>query len=163
MGTATWVAGLQGHPLKSVAAWLAHMDLNQWDEASDAFNFCTSGDGAADAIRLARDSSHGQGCSLHLALTAGKVSPMRHNALVSAAKDMATLVGCDPAQVAGHSFRHGGATFAFQCGVPDVLIQRKGDWLLLCYREYITVSVDQALTATHMMFTAMSDTSKPHP
>ena len=87
---------------------------------------------------------------------------MRHSALGIAANDMATLVGVDPDQVARHSFRRGGATFAFQCGVPDVVIQRQGDWLSLCYREYITVSVEQALTATQMMFAAMTDVSKPH-
>src|SRR4051794_1104850 len=28
----------------------------------------------------------------------------------------------------GHSFRRGGATFAFQCGVPASLIKLQGDW-----------------------------------
>ena len=52
-----------------------------------------------------------------------KLYPLQHDLLVSSAKAMGELVGVDPTQMAGHSFRRGGATFAFQAGVPDILIQ----------------------------------------
>ena len=40
----------------------------------------------------------------------------------------------------------------FQCGVPDILIQRLGDWMFLCYRAYITLSAETSLKATTRMF-----------
>ena len=43
--------------------------------------------------------------------------------------------------------------------VPDVLIQRQGDWVSLCYREYIVLTPEQALTATRQMFAAMQPVS----
>ena len=84
--------------------------------------------------------------------------PMRHSHLVAAAKNMATLVGNHPSEVSGHSFRRGGASFAFHAGVPDILIQRQGDWVSACYREYITLTRDRALSATR----AMLDLAKTH-
>ena len=58
-----------------------------------------------------------------------------HADLVLAAKRMAELVGVDPGSVSGHSFRRGGASYAFRAGVPDVLIQYQGDWRSMAYRE----------------------------
>lgn len=84
---------------------------------------------------------------------------MLHSSLVQAAKAMAARVGLDPSAVAGHSFRRGGASFAFQAGVPDVLIQRQGDWLSSCYREYIVLAPEKALCATRMMLRLMSTPS----
>lgn len=125
-----WIAGQQGHVLDPVMAWGNHVRVNRLDNvvaARPAFSFRVG-----EALL-----------------------PLGHEVLVQTAKDMAKLVGQDPAQVAGHSFRRGGATFAFQAGVPDILIQRQGDWQSSCYREYVTPSKAQALAATRQMFAAM--------
>ena len=126
-GIVIWIAGHLGHVLDPVAAWRTHRKVNGLDPFCDAFSF-----------------RHGK-----------KVMAMHHSELVKAAKSMATTAGLDPATMAGHSFRRGGASFAFQCGVPAVLIQRQGDWASLCYREYISLSAEHSLAATKQMFAAL--------
>lgn len=42
----------------------------------------------------------------------------------------------------GHSFRRGGASAAFQAGVPAEFIQSLGGWSSDCYRLYLTFSFD---------------------
>lgn len=45
----------------------------------------------------------------------------------------------------GHSFRRGGATWAFQCGVPGELIQIFGDWHSDAYKVYLEFSMQSKL------------------
>lgn len=127
--TIIWVAGFLGSPLDPVAAWVHHRTINKVEPVCHAFSF----------------------------LVSRQVKALHHTMLVGAAKAMAAAVGLPADSVAGHSFRRGGATLAFQCGVPDVLIQRQGDWASLCYREYITISVDQSLLATRSMLQRLDD------
>ena len=66
--------------------------------------------------------------------------------------------------MSGHSFCRGGASFAFQEGVPDILNQRQGDWESACYSEYIALSCDRAITTTQdvlRLFDANSGTASP--
>lgn len=42
----------------------------------------------------------------------------------------------------GHSFRRGGATYAFRSGVPGELIQVMGDWKSDAYKRYFDFSFD---------------------
>jgi integrase len=74
---------------------------------------------------------------------------------VTAAKFMARLAGIDADTVSGHSFRRGGASYAALAGVPDMLIQRQGDWKSSCFRAYIVCSPDTHLQATRCMLRAM--------
>ena len=113
--------------LDPVAAWARHCELNQLGPES----------GPVQAFSYLRD---------------GRWQSLLHSSLVNAAKDMARCVGLDPTKVAGHSFRRGGASFAFQAGVQEALIQRQGDWQSAYYKEYIVLSRDKALEATRMMF-----------
>ena len=125
--TVIWIAGAPGHPLDSVAAWRAHVAVNRLEPACHAFTYRSG----------------------------ASVLPLRHTILVEAAKQMARRAKLDPRDISGHSFRRGGASYAFQCGVPDILIQRQGDWASMCYREYVAVSADDALVATQHMFAGM--------
>ena len=45
----------------------------------------------------------------------------------------------------GHSFRRGGASWAFQAGVPGELIQIFGDWASDAYKIYLEFSMDNKL------------------
>ena len=45
----------------------------------------------------------------------------------------------------GHSFRRGGATWAFQAGVPGELIQICGDWASDSYKRYLEFSMQDKL------------------
>ena len=52
----------------------------------------------------------------------------------------------------GHSFRRGGATWAFQVGIPGELIQICGDWVSDAYKQYLEFSIDDKLQlAAHMV------------
>ena len=52
----------------------------------------------------------------------------------------------DPSLFSSHSFRHGGATFAFHPGVPEQLIKVQGDGANDAYTRYLHCSVDSRLT-----------------
>jgi len=52
---------------------------------------------------------------------------------------MLTLTRLNTHKFSRHSFRSGGATFAFECGVPAKLIKAQGDWLFDAYFHYIRV------------------------
>ena len=51
----------------------------------------------------------------------------------------------DAAAFTGHSFRRGGATWAFQAGVPGELIQLCGDWASDAYKQYLEFSMEDRL------------------
>ena len=46
----------------------------------------------------------------------------------------------------GHSFRRGGATWAFQAGVPGELIQICGDWASDAYKQYLEFSMSNRIS-----------------
>ena len=45
----------------------------------------------------------------------------------------------------GHSFRRGGATWAFRAGMPGELIQICGDWVSDAYKNYLEFSMEDKL------------------
>ena len=45
----------------------------------------------------------------------------------------------------GHSFRRGGATYAFQAGIPGELIQICGDWASDSYKRYLEFNMKSKL------------------
>ena len=45
----------------------------------------------------------------------------------------------------GHSFRRGGATWAFDTGVPGELIQICGDWASDAYKRYLEFGLRRKL------------------
>ena len=51
-------------------------------------------------------------------------------------------IGLSPHSFSSHSFRRGGASFAFGLGVPGEMIQSQGDWASECYKLYVDVSLD---------------------
>lgn len=51
----------------------------------------------------------------------------------------------------GHSFRRGGATWAFLCGVPSESIKTHGDWASDCYQIYLDPSLHQRLQTSQNM------------
>ena len=51
----------------------------------------------------------------------------------------------DIAAYTGHSFRRGGASWAFQAGIPGELIQVCGDWASDAYKKYLEFSMQNKL------------------
>lgn len=51
----------------------------------------------------------------------------------------------------GHSFRRGGATWAFGIGIPGEVIQVLGDWKSDCYKRYFEFTLDLLLQVNQCM------------
>ena len=58
----------------------------------------------------------------------------------------------DSSAYTGHSFRRGGASWAFQSGVPGKLIQICGDWASDAYKTYLEFNTQNKLDLAALMF-----------
>ena len=58
--------------------------------------------------------------------------------------------------ISPHSFRRGGATFAFEAKVPSELIKAQGDWRSDCYLIYLEMTDRQKRAAATRMAAAIS-------
>ena len=56
----------------------------------------------------------------------------------------------------GHSFRRGGATWAFSANVPSELIKEHGDWLSEAYLRYLNFNLEERLVVTLKMGQAVT-------
>ena len=65
----------------------------------------------------------------------------------------------DPLMFSTHSFRMGGATYAFKSNIPSELIQLHGDWKSDAYKKYLSFSIeDKLLVACRMRQHILSHT-----
>lgn len=67
------------------------------------------------------------------------VTVLTYKVFLSKFRSCLTRVGYDAQLYATHSFRRGGAAFAFQCGLPPELIKAQGDWKSDAYLSYLSV------------------------
>ena len=79
----------------------------------------------------------------------GGPRPLLYPAFLSILRQKLHLAGFDPQVYAAHSFRRGGATWAFAQGLPGEVIRALGDWHSDAYLAYITVPL-------HLRFSAMA-------
>ena len=63
----------------------------------------------------------------------------------------------DSSKFRGHSFRRGGATWAFRSSVPGGLIQVYSDWASDAYKIYLEFSEDAKLRVTRRMISAFDE------
>ena len=68
------------------------------------------------------------------------------------------FAGGDISNFTGHSFRRGGASWAFQAGVPGELIQVCGDWASDAYKRYLEFSMDDKLNLAAQFVRHLSQT-----
>lgn len=123
-----YIAGSRGSRLDPVAAYKAMLQHSPAPPGAPAFGWVQTGS--------------------YVAIT--------HAFLVKSTKQYAAAIGMDPAEVAGHSYRRGGATFAFSAGAPDQLIQWQGIWASLTYRGYIDLPVSARMLVSQLMHTAIA-------
>ena len=81
----------------------------------------------------------------------GTLKQVSYNMFNSFLKACITNIGLDPNSFSTHSFRRGGATWAFKCGVSSDLIQLQGDWKSSAYKLYLSYSLDKLVVAQKMM------------
>ena len=66
-------------------------------------------------------------------------------------KHLAYRISLDPKDFSGHSLRRGGATFAFQCSIPEELIKLQGDWRSDAYMLYLLLPLADRLVLTQII------------
>ena len=72
----------------------------------------------------------------------GKVRPLLSHLFVTTLRQILRRAGIPGAHLyRGHSFRRGGASWAFDNGVPGELIQVMGDWKSDAYKTYLEFSL----------------------
>ena len=57
----------------------------------------------------------------------------------------------NPKDFSSHSFRRGGATFAYLCGVPTEIIKLLGNWKSDCYLKYIHLPLQARIAASELI------------
>ena len=87
---------------------------------------------------------------------AGSYIVITKTQFVSVFRSRLARMGVDnPSRFRGHSFRRGGATWAFRAGVPGELIQIYGDWASDAYKCYLEFSEDSKLIVAWEMVSSL--------
>ncbi|XP_078619225.1 uncharacterized protein LOC144886464 [Branchiostoma floridae x Branchiostoma japonicum] len=110
------VSAIPGHPLCPRQAVLNMLHLLPAKDSSPAFLVPASGGGLVS---------------------------LTHATFVSHLKTLLEAAGLPSAQYSGHSFRRGGATFAWGCGADSNTIKLLGDWSSDAYEVYLDSSLEQ--------------------
>lgn len=66
-------------------------------------------------------------------------------------RDLISKIKLNPDLFSSHSFRRGGASYAFQSGVSSELIQLHGDWRSDAYKKYLTFSLEDKKSVAEAM------------
>lgn len=80
-----------------------------------------------------------------------KAKPVTYQFMQKFLKVVISNLGLDSSKYSSHSFRRGGATWAFKSQVPTRLIQVQGDWASQCYMRYLDLSLEQRLLVSKQM------------
>ena len=76
---------------------------------------------------------------------------LTYRSFVTKLRDCLSSLGYPPLLYASHSFRRGGASFAFQSGIPVELIKMLGDWKSDSVLLYLTVPLSIRLHSANVM------------
>ncbi|VDI75565.1 Hypothetical predicted protein [Mytilus galloprovincialis] len=140
------------------------LSLEEWTEPDQFFSCdaCLSGCGGfnmiGDLVRLKGEAR----CSINSAYAVdsasafvvkknGVLKPVTYNMFNAFLKKCITSIGLDAGKFSTHSFRRGGATLAFKCGVPSDLIQLQGDWKSSAYKLYLRYGLNEKLIVANKM------------
>ena len=87
----------------------------------------------------------------------GRLRPVLKSQFVSVLRYRSQSAGIPQAHLfRGHSFRRGGTTWAFSCGIPGELIQVFGDWRSDAYKCYLHISLPLKLRVSQGMAFGLS-------
>ena len=82
---------------------------------------------------------------------ADHASPITHSVFTAKLRQFLSYAGLKAFNCSGHSFRRGGATFAFHCGAPIELISLQGDWSSDAVLLYIAQPLTHCLSVAHLI------------
>ena len=77
--------------------------------------------------------------------------PFTYHLFLSKLSKVLYAAGLDASMYGTHSFRRGGASFAFQPGIPIELINILGDWKSSAVLLYLTVPLNICINAIHQI------------
>ncbi|XP_077980098.1 integrase/recombinase xerD homolog [Glandiceps talaboti] len=84
--------------------------------------------------------------------------PLTHDKFTKTLKLVLNSCGYNSSQYSGHSFRRGGATFAFNLGIPAILIiKQQGDWRSNAFERYTIANSDTKLKVAKTLALALAD------
>jgi hypothetical protein len=115
-------------PLCPVRALLAHFGASPLGQRRPLFNFMCMG----------RECALTQKC------------------FVERLKSLLSKVGVNAADYSAHSFRRGGASYAFSIGMSPLQIKLRGDWGSDAYERYIFISSGATLTVASLLAAGVS-------
>lgn len=80
-----------------------------------------------------------------------KVVPMTGRWFAKKLTVILIRAGINAIEYSGHSFRAGGATWAFQCGLPGEMIKLMGDWKSEAYAGYLRLALQHRVAAAKVL------------
>ena len=83
--------------------------------------------------------------------TASSYCPITFSTFTACLKRLISKIGLDPANFSPHSFRRGGATFAFQSGMLEHLIKLHNDWHSDAYRTNLALPLTSCAQVADIM------------
>ena len=98
-------------------------------------------------------------CYLHYCT--GTIKALTYKEFLDKFRNCISQVGYDAQLYATHSFRRGGAAFAFQCGIPSDLIKAQGDWKSDAYLNYLSVPLQFRISTIQKMIPNVLVTKLP--
>ena len=81
----------------------------------------------------------------------GRIKTVTYGQYQEKIKKSIAAIGLDAGEYTSHSFGRGGATNAFQSGVPASQIKRLGDWQSDAYLEYIDCPIEERMKAGQLI------------
>ena len=83
------------------------------------------------------------------------VQPITFSKFTSSLKQLISKIGLDEREYSPHSFRRGGATYAYQAGVPEHLIKLHGDWHSDAFQAYLSLPLTTRFQVADIMATGI--------
>ena len=81
----------------------------------------------------------------------GHAAPITHSAFTDKLRKVLSHAGFPANKFSGHSFRRGGASYAFRCGDPVELISLQGDWSSDAVLLYIAQPLERRLSVAKLI------------
>ena len=85
----------------------------------------------------------------------GKLVPIVYSVFHKVLRACISQIGGKPKDYSSHSFRRGGATYAFSTGVRGEMIQTQGDWVSDAYKRYLEFDYDTRVKVAQKMATSL--------
>lgn len=79
------------------------------------------------------------------------LGPIMYRDFHSVLRLLVSKLGLVPSEFSSHSFRRGGATFAYSLGIRGELIQSQGDWASDCYKLYLNLDFPHRVSVAKCM------------